>query len=40
MANIDSTARLELNELPYISWKGKTFNQITSALKKKHVCIK
>jgi hypothetical protein len=33
MANIDSTARLELNELPYISWKGKTFNQITSALK-------
>jgi hypothetical protein len=34
MANIDSTARLELNELPYVSWKGKTFNQITSALKK------
>jgi hypothetical protein len=34
MANIDSTARLELNELRYISWKGKTFNQITSTLKK------
>ena len=34
MANIDSTARLELNERRYISWKGKTLNQITSTLKK------
>jgi hypothetical protein len=34
MSNIDSTARLELNERRYISWKGKTLNQITSTLKK------
>ncbi len=34
MANIDSTARLELNERRYVSWKGKTLNQITSTLKK------
>jgi hypothetical protein len=34
MANIDSTARLELNERRRISWKGKTFNQITATLKK------
>jgi hypothetical protein len=34
MANIDSTARLELNERRHISWKGKTFNQITATLKK------
>ena len=36
MANIDSTARLELNERRQISWKGKTFNQITATLKKIH----
>lgn len=34
MANIDSTARLGLNPIKYTSWKGKTFNQITSTLKK------
>jgi hypothetical protein len=34
MSNIDSTARLELNERRYVSWKGKTLNQITSTLKK------
>uniref|UniRef100_A0A6C0JWG8 Uncharacterized protein n=1 Tax=viral metagenome TaxID=1070528 RepID=A0A6C0JWG8_9ZZZZ len=39
MANIDSTARLELNELRYISWKGKTLNQITSTLKKNNYIL-
>jgi hypothetical protein len=34
MENIDSTARLGLNQLRYISWKGKTLNQITSTLRK------
>uniref|UniRef100_A0A6C0HIA0 Uncharacterized protein n=1 Tax=viral metagenome TaxID=1070528 RepID=A0A6C0HIA0_9ZZZZ len=34
MENIDSTARLGLNPHRYISWKGKTFNQITSTLRK------
>jgi hypothetical protein len=34
MSNIDSTARLEMNKIRYFSWKGKTLNQITSALKK------
>jgi hypothetical protein len=34
MANIDSTARLELNPIRYTSWKGKTLNQITSTLRK------
>jgi hypothetical protein len=28
------TARLELNPIRYVSWKGKTLNQITSALRK------
>ena len=28
------TARLELNPIRYVSWKGKTLNQITSALQK------
>jgi hypothetical protein len=27
-------ARLNMNEIPYFSWKGKTFNQITSAFQK------
>jgi hypothetical protein len=27
------TARLELNPIRYVSWKGKTLNQITSALR-------
>lgn len=34
MANIDSTARLQLNPTRYFSWKGKTLNQITSTLRK------
>lgn len=34
MSNIDSTARLEMNKIRYFSWKGKTLNQITSALRK------
>jgi hypothetical protein len=28
------TARLELNPIRYVSWKGKTLNQITSGLRK------
>ena len=28
------TARLELNPIRYVSWKGKTFNQITASIKK------
>lgn len=34
MENIDSKARLGLNPIRYISWKGKTLNQITSTLRK------
>jgi hypothetical protein len=34
MENIDSTARLGLNPIRYVSWKGKTLNQITSILRK------
>ena len=28
------SARLNFNEIPYFSWKGKTFNQITSNIQK------
>jgi hypothetical protein len=28
------SARLNFNEIPYIAWKGKTFTQITSSIKK------
>ena len=34
MQNIDSTARLGMNPIRYMSWKGKTLNQITSTLRK------
>ena len=34
MSNIDNSARLGLNPIRYYSWKGKTFNQITSTFKK------
>ena len=33
MTDIDNSARLGLNPIRYYSWKGKTFNQITSTLK-------
>jgi hypothetical protein len=33
MSNIDNSARLGMNPIRYYSWKGKTFNQITSVLK-------
>jgi hypothetical protein len=28
------SAILNMNEMPYFSWKGKTFTQITSIIKK------
>jgi len=34
MPDIDNSARLGLNPIRYYSWKGRTFNQITSTLKR------
>lgn len=34
------SARLNMRELPIISWKGKTFNQITSSIKKNGIVDK
>jgi hypothetical protein len=34
------SARLGFNEIPYISWKGKTFSQITADVRKNVVIPK
>ena len=33
------SARLNMNEIRYYSWKGKTFNQITSAFQKNKIVL-
>jgi hypothetical protein len=33
------SARLNMNEIRYYSWKGKTFNQITSAIQKNKITL-
>jgi hypothetical protein len=37
MTDLTNHARLNMNPIPYTPWKGKTFNQITSAFKKNNI---